>query len=107
MLIRFFSGIIVIMIILFIFFLMIRRPPRSTRTDTLFPYTTLFRSLVPSLVKGTAEAIDPLGWNLMRRMGSARRQVEEIGFVRFGGILVAQPANRVVSQHMVQRFTLG
>src|SRR3546814_17354341 len=29
---------------LIIFFLMIRRPPRSTRTDTLFPYTTLFRS---------------------------------------------------------------
>src|SRR3546814_7705454 len=27
-----------------LFFLMIRRPPRSTRTDTLFPYTTLFRS---------------------------------------------------------------
>src|SRR3546814_15252407 len=31
-------------IVLFFFFLMIRRPPRSTRTDTLFPYTTLFRS---------------------------------------------------------------
>src|SRR3546814_5562487 len=30
-----------------IFFLMIRRPPRSTRTDTLFPYTTLFRSTSP------------------------------------------------------------
>src|SRR3546814_16871244 len=29
---------------MFFFFLMIRRPPRSTRTDTLFPYTTLFRS---------------------------------------------------------------
>src|SRR3546814_20725001 len=29
---------------LYFFFLMIRRPPRSTRTDTLFPYTTLFRS---------------------------------------------------------------
>src|SRR3546814_6569193 len=28
----------------FLFLLMIRRPPRSTRTDTLFPYTTLFRS---------------------------------------------------------------
>src|SRR3546814_12268445 len=28
------------------FFLMIRRPPRSNRTDTLFPYTTLFRSVV-------------------------------------------------------------
>src|SRR3546814_9096249 len=33
-----------IFIYCFIFFLMIRRPPRSTRTDTLFPYTTLFRS---------------------------------------------------------------
>src|SRR3546814_20164557 len=30
--------------ILIFFFLMIRRPPRSTRTDTLFPYTKLFRS---------------------------------------------------------------
>src|SRR3546814_12625436 len=30
--------------LLVFFFLMIRRPPRSTRTDTLFPYTTLFRS---------------------------------------------------------------
>src|SRR3546814_18140394 len=28
-----------------VFFLMIRRPPRSTRTDTLFPFTTLFRSI--------------------------------------------------------------
>src|SRR3546814_14337941 len=32
------------------FFLMIRRPPRSTRTDTLFPYTTLFRSGVVVLL---------------------------------------------------------
>src|SRR3546814_17942148 len=32
----------------FFFFLSIRRPPRSTRTDTLFPYTTLFRSRVES-----------------------------------------------------------
>src|SRR3546814_21046876 len=31
--------------IYYFFFLMIRRPPRSTRTDTLFPYTTLFRSV--------------------------------------------------------------
>src|SRR3546814_11692176 len=31
--------------VFFVFFLMIRLPPRSTRTDTLFPYTTLFRSL--------------------------------------------------------------
>src|SRR3546814_15105023 len=32
------------MLLFIFFFLMIRRPPRSTRTDTLFPYTTLFRS---------------------------------------------------------------
>src|SRR3546814_1327022 len=32
------------MLFVSIFFVMIRRPPRSTRTDTLFPYTTLFRS---------------------------------------------------------------
>src|SRR3546814_1505174 len=32
------------MIVNLMFCLMIRRPPRSTRTDTLFPYTTLFRS---------------------------------------------------------------
>src|SRR3546814_18300378 len=36
-----------ISVLVFVFFLMIRRPPRSTRTDTLFPYTTLFRSVRP------------------------------------------------------------
>src|SRR3546814_1391026 len=38
-----------------IFFLMIRRPPISTRTDTLFPYTTLFRSLVRRECPSTAD----------------------------------------------------
>src|SRR3546814_2322991 len=47
--------------ILSFFFLMIRRPPRSTRTDTLFPYTTLFRSGRGDLEKGDRPAgIDPL-----------------------------------------------
>src|SRR3546814_5803848 len=36
---------LVVLFVLFFFFLMNRRPPRSTRTDTLFPYTTLFRSV--------------------------------------------------------------
>src|SRR3546814_16324534 len=35
---------VMVLIVFLFFFLMIRRPPRSTRTDTLFPYTTLFRS---------------------------------------------------------------
>src|SRR3546814_14644533 len=36
----------------FFFLLIIRRPPRSTRTDTLFPYTTLFRSAGGAGVRG-------------------------------------------------------
>src|SRR3546814_2110686 len=36
---------------------MIRRPPRSTRTDTLFPYTTLFRSALVRPVARAAEAV--------------------------------------------------
>src|SRR3546814_3795868 len=43
----------------YFFFLMIRRPPRSTRTDTLFPYTTLFRSPV---VGANARQDWPSGW---------------------------------------------
>src|SRR3546814_4086722 len=35
---------------------MIRRPPRSTRTDTLFPYTTLFRSLLEAPLRRTRHA---------------------------------------------------
>src|SRR3546814_3901145 len=38
---------------------MIRRPPRSTRTDTLFPYTTLFRSPVPARPPAGTEALSP------------------------------------------------
>src|SRR3546814_12855957 len=45
-----------IICLMLFFFLMIRRPPRSTRTDTLFPYTTLFRSLHQT---GEREAAHP------------------------------------------------
>src|SRR3546814_7940008 len=38
------SGVLLVFATI-LYFLMIRRPPRSTRTDTLFPYTTLFRSV--------------------------------------------------------------
>src|SRR3546814_235376 len=43
-------SLFIFMCFFFVFFLMIRRPPRPTRTDTLFPYTTLFRSRVERLV---------------------------------------------------------
>src|SRR3546814_11604385 len=39
------------------FFLLIRRPPRSTRTDTLFPYTTLFRAKLMLGVGDTYEIV--------------------------------------------------
>src|SRR3546814_10820041 len=54
-------------------FLMIRRPPRSTRTDTLFPYTTLFRSC-------------PGGKDLQRynrNFATARSGVDQDGFLRY------------------------
>src|SRR3546814_2534244 len=49
-------------LVLSFFFLMIRRPPRSTRTDTLFPYTTLFRSVRPAAAghRGGAFALPAL-----------------------------------------------
>src|SRR3546814_8256141 len=50
---------------MFVFFLMIRRPPRSTRTDTLFPYTTLFRS-----INGPINAW-PLPWATMTDLATA------------------------------------
>src|SRR3546814_12018183 len=50
---------LMIFMCVFVFFLMIRRPPRSTRTDTLFPYTTLFRSERTFLTK-LAVAVGPV-----------------------------------------------
>src|SRR3546814_17458307 len=43
--------------ICYFFFLMLRRPPRSTRTDTLFPYTTLFRSFERGAVEPEADRV--------------------------------------------------
>src|SRR3546814_1886267 len=58
---------------MFLFFLMIRRPPRSTRTDTLFPYTTLFRSPEPE-----AQAHDALPDVEQRRARRGIVRVREV-----------------------------
>src|SRR3546814_1203440 len=62
-------------------FLMIRRPPRSTRTDTLFPYTTLFRSLTPGLADVLLDAglqgaivLDPLRLRRQHLLGLLRSE---------------------------------
>src|SRR3546814_12482328 len=53
----------------FIFCLMIRRPPRSTRTDTLFPYTTLFRSRLVFDITSSSPLAERM-WVLLRPMRS-------------------------------------
>src|SRR3546814_10292345 len=66
-------------ILICLFFLMIRRPPRSTRTDTLFPYTTLFRSRLDALGEVTAhdhrvgpQVADQVGGEVGREGGQER-----------------------------------
>src|SRR3546814_7930711 len=65
------------------FFLMIRRPPRSTRTDTHFPYTTLFRSGHRGRPRTLAAARKLLRWSwaagLRRPLLGARRAVRPHG----------------------------
>src|SRR3546814_7204532 len=66
---------------------MIRRPPRSTRTDTLFPYTTLFRSYLALVNDQTAvtKHID-VGQQIARVAGTfaATPIADECGAIRFG-----------------------
>src|SRR3546814_9128571 len=50
---------------------MIRRPPRSTRTDTLFPYTTLFRSVIPLVIATGAGAASRYSLGLVISTGLA------------------------------------
>src|SRR3546814_3113879 len=69
---------------------MIRRPPRSTRTDTLFPYTTLFRSRDrPHDDAGVQHAAD---------MRVVSIEAAAIGDVQIGRMLRVKPLSR--EQHM-------
>src|SRR3546814_13378799 len=65
-------------IYVFFFFLMIRRPPRATRTDTLFPYTTLFRSeglthILASFINAMPQSASGGAVGLAATSGSASR----------------------------------
>src|SRR3546814_9925408 len=78
---------------MFIFCLMIRRPPRSTRTDTLFPYTTLFRSNIGNEYCGLSPEFgfrdfDALG------LGPVARQASQT-FDRFWNSERVVPAGRL------------
>src|SRR3546814_11358467 len=64
----------------FVFFLMIRRPPRSTRTDTLVPYTTLFRS--PAYAQDSG--IEPLTAAAEEAQRQLRQTFTNLTFEDFG-----------------------
>src|SRR3546814_20900127 len=78
---------------------MIRRPPRSTRSDTLFPYTTLFRSLVLIDRIPFPRPDDPL----MSARQKAADQAGGNGFMQVAAthaaLLLAQGAGRLIRTH--------
>src|SRR3546814_3818883 len=73
---------------------MIRRPPRSTRTDTLFPYTTLFRSHEKRQEQHECHVYGAQG--LRRHDGIGGIHVEQRHDDRHGGQEDAQPAAHVI-----------
>src|SRR3546814_18821571 len=64
---------------------MIRRPPRSTRTDTLFPYTTLFRSRLQDLA---LRPVDREPW-----------QLDDVADLELRGIVDRQRAGELLARH--------
>src|SRR3546814_12348381 len=96
---------------------MIRRPPRSTRTDTLFPYTTLFRSVVhpagkigdqgPELAQGLQQRLTFRGIAVI----DASQRIDALSPIRFGELIAAgsgELAQRsdtiaLLGQHAAQR----
>src|SRR3546814_8041447 len=74
------------------FFLMIRRPPRSTRTDTLVPYTTLFRSPERPRVSAAAEHWPSAGgYPSCRDMTACLRHLQEKDDGQPGSTETARP----------------
>src|SRR3546814_16580029 len=86
------------------FLLMIRRPPRSTRTDTLFPYTTLFRSFWEYLHRllgrliGVAFAL-PLLWFAWKRAIPKGYGWRLTALFALGGLQGDRKSTRLNSSH--------
>src|SRR3546814_14009112 len=100
---------------------MIRRPPRSTRTDTLFPYTTLFRSLQFGIGADNVAAVHvldhpPLRQVLLLEAGEGGGDIEVVGqrlahvvaqaflVVPLGGDGGPAVPDRAVAGHPVKAF---
>src|SRR3546814_11868200 len=70
---------------------MIRRPPSSTRTDTLFPYTTLFRSLGVVDVTSRLQAVPGPGGHETRLVGSGTAQMVRLDNAFFASLAGGLP----------------
>src|SRR3546814_15816966 len=92
---------------------MIRRPPRSTRTDTLFPYTTLFRSVFCSTVicktdvnlVNSERATTMTTRAIQRAEGLASRVYQEIERMICSGDL--EPGSRVNEYSLAEQFAVS
>src|SRR3546814_8106397 len=101
------------MLVVFFLFLMCRRPPRSTRTDTLFPYTTLFRSAGGPLRRcvphaGREGEARPRSLALGRETADAQhfRLVHSQPGAAAGAVLHAdRPRHRRVHEHRSEEHT--
>src|SRR3546814_14726798 len=83
---------------------MIRRPPRSTRTDTLFPYTTLFRSVgsVAELLAGHALDMRNTGGHLLPQFIGKALAFLIIADAHFGGDGEARRHRKAADRHFRQ-----
>src|SRR3546814_10517857 len=78
---------------------MTRRPPRSTRTDTLFPYTTLFRSVGP---KGDLNHAPAFGPACRCTLGARRRRAMQQDHV---GMAISRPVETVPDRAVIRICT--
>src|SRR3546814_13234241 len=82
---------------------MILRPPKSTRTDTLFPYTTLFRS------SSARPTLDPAGRTAAAFVNGARPWTGRTGFEPMGATMSAEPfryADIALNDRRARRFSI-
>src|SRR3546814_12048101 len=101
------------MYVLLFFFLMRRRPPRSTRTDTLFPYTTLFRSLFRLddepyriALEGATAQLGVMRDTLEGEKANYRQKLEAIKQVQTDLDRKSTRLNSVTNAHLVCRLLL-
>src|SRR3546814_13307652 len=85
----------------FFFFLMIRRPPRSTRTDTLFPYTTLFRSAASVILavfenSSSASGVPQLRTSRARRSEEHTSELQSLMRISYAVFCLKKKKNKLI-----------